>query len=123
MIEHNLDLIQAADWVIDIGPEGGEAGGRIIAQGTPEAVAAVAESYTGQYLKQALEAARHRLMSLISVNCRQSIKFYAICSTLMTCRANSLSSRFGRLLRNGVRSLQRGREAKQRALSVLWSRA
>jgi excinuclease ABC subunit A len=54
VIEHNLDLIQAADWIIDLGPEGGEAGGRIVAQGTPEAIAGVAESYTGQYLKQAL---------------------------------------------------------------------
>jgi excinuclease ABC subunit A len=54
VIEHNLDLVKAADWVIDLGPEGGEAGGRIIAQGTPEAVANVAESYTGRYLKQVL---------------------------------------------------------------------
>ncbi len=54
VIEHNLDLIRAADWVIDLGPEGGEAGGRIIAQGTPEAIASVSESYTGKYLKQAL---------------------------------------------------------------------
>ncbi|HEX4750297.1 MAG TPA: excinuclease ABC subunit UvrA [Bryobacteraceae bacterium] len=54
VIEHNLDLIQAADWVIDLGPEGGDAGGRVIAQGTPEAVANVPESYTGKYLKQVL---------------------------------------------------------------------
>jgi len=54
VIEHNLDLIQAADWIIDLGPGGGEAGGRILAQGTPEAVAGVPESYTGQYLKQTL---------------------------------------------------------------------
>jgi excinuclease ABC subunit A len=54
VIEHNLDLIQAADWIIDLGPEGGEAGGRIVAQGTPETIAGVAESYTGQYLKQVL---------------------------------------------------------------------
>ena len=54
IIEHNLDLIQAADWIIDLGPEGGEAGGRIVAQGTPEAIADAPESYTGQYLKQAL---------------------------------------------------------------------
>ncbi len=54
VIEHNLDLIQAADWIIDLGPEGGEAGGRVVARGTPEAIAAVAESYTGKYLKQAL---------------------------------------------------------------------
>ncbi|MDQ2843074.1 MAG: excinuclease ABC subunit UvrA [Acidobacteriota bacterium] len=54
IIEHNLDLIRAADWVIDLGPEGGEAGGRIVAQGTPEAISQIPESYTGQYLKQAL---------------------------------------------------------------------
>ncbi|MBV9158817.1 MAG: excinuclease ABC subunit UvrA [Acidobacteriaceae bacterium] len=55
IIEHNLDLVQAADWIIDLGQEGGEAGGRIVAQGTPEAIAAVAESYTGKYLKQVLD--------------------------------------------------------------------
>ena len=54
LIEHNLELIQAADWIIDLGPEGGEAGGRVVAVGTPEAIAAVPESYTGQYLKQSL---------------------------------------------------------------------
>ncbi len=55
VIEHNLDLVQAADWVIDIGPEGGEMGGQIVAQGTPEAVAQVAGSYTGKYLKVLLK--------------------------------------------------------------------
>jgi excinuclease ABC subunit A len=54
LIEHNLDLIQAADWIIDLGPGGGDAGGRIVAVGTPEAIAANPESYTGQYLKQVL---------------------------------------------------------------------
>jgi excinuclease ABC subunit A len=54
VIEHNLDVIQAADWIIDLGPEGGEAGGRIVALGTPETVATVSESYTGQYLKHVL---------------------------------------------------------------------
>jgi excinuclease ABC subunit A len=54
VIEHNLDLIRAADWVIDLGPEGGDAGGRIVAQGPPEAIASVPESYTGKYLTQAL---------------------------------------------------------------------
>jgi excinuclease ABC subunit A len=53
LIEHNLELIQAADWLIDLGPEGGDAGGRIVAQGTPEMLAQVAESYTGRFLKQA----------------------------------------------------------------------
>ncbi len=52
IIEHNLDLIRAADWVIDLGPEGGDTGGYIVAQGTPEAIMSVPESYTGRYLKQ-----------------------------------------------------------------------
>jgi excinuclease ABC subunit A len=55
VIEHNLDVIKVADWVIDLGPEGGEGGGRIVAQGTPEQVAACAESHTGQYLKRLLK--------------------------------------------------------------------
>ena len=50
VIEHNLDVIKTADWVIDLGPEGGEGGGRIVAAGTPEQVAATAGSYTGHYL-------------------------------------------------------------------------
>jgi excinuclease ABC subunit A len=56
VIEHNLDVIQSADWVIDLGPEGGPDGGRLIAQGTPEQVARVPESYTGQHLRAALGA-------------------------------------------------------------------
>lgn len=52
VIEHNLDLIKAADWIIDLGPEGGVGGGEIIAEGTPEEVAEMDESYTGQYLKE-----------------------------------------------------------------------
>jgi excinuclease ABC subunit A len=51
VIEHNLDVIKCADWIIDLGPEGGAGGGRIVAQGTPEEVAEVQESYTGQYLR------------------------------------------------------------------------
>ncbi|MGB3766351.1 MAG: excinuclease ABC subunit UvrA [Phormidesmis sp.] len=54
MIEHNLDMIRCCDWVIDLGPEGGDRGGHIIAEGTPEEVAAVEGSYTGQYLKEVL---------------------------------------------------------------------
>ena len=54
VIEHNLDLIKTADWIIDLGPEGGDAGGQIVAQGTPEQVAAVPASYTGQYLRRVL---------------------------------------------------------------------
>ncbi len=54
VIEHNLEVIKTADWVIDLGPEGGSGGGRIVAEGTPEEVAKVAESYTGQYLRELL---------------------------------------------------------------------
>jgi excinuclease ABC subunit A len=55
MIEHNLDVIRCADWVIDLGPEGGDRGGELIAQGTPEQVAQVPQSYTGQYLARVLQ--------------------------------------------------------------------
>lgn len=54
VIEHNLDVIKSADYIIDLGPEGGDAGGRVIARGTPEEVAKVEESWTGRYLKDAL---------------------------------------------------------------------
>jgi excinuclease ABC subunit A len=52
IIEHNLDVIRNADWILDLGPEGGEEGGRIVAQGTPEQVARVKKSYTGQALAE-----------------------------------------------------------------------
>lgn len=55
VIEHELDVVKSADWLIDLGPEGGDGGGQIVATGTPEEVAQVKESYTGQYLKQMLE--------------------------------------------------------------------
>ena len=51
VIEHNLDVIEASDWIIDLGPDGGDKGGYIVAQGTPQEVAKVAKSYTGQFLK------------------------------------------------------------------------
>ncbi|HYU70903.1 MAG TPA: hypothetical protein VEL09_16420, partial [Burkholderiales bacterium] len=54
VIEHNLDVIKTADWVIDLGPEGGEGGGRILAQGTPEDVAAMDTSFTGRTLRNVL---------------------------------------------------------------------
>jgi excinuclease ABC subunit A len=54
VIEHNLDVIKQADWIVDLGPEGGEAGGEVIATGTPEQVAAVEQSYTGQFLRRVL---------------------------------------------------------------------
>ena len=58
VIEHNLDVIKTADWIIDLGPEGGDGGGQIIAEGTPEQVAAMAGSHTGYYLKKLLKLKR-----------------------------------------------------------------
>ncbi|OZB74291.1 MAG: hypothetical protein B7X37_06230, partial [Halothiobacillus sp. 14-55-98] len=55
VIEHNLDVIKTADWIVDLGPEGGNGGGHIIASGTPEAVAKVAGSHTGGYLARLLD--------------------------------------------------------------------
>lgn len=55
VIEHNLDVIKCADWIIDMGPEGGSGGGQVVAEGTPEDVAAVDESFTGQYLRKILD--------------------------------------------------------------------
>ncbi|MBE7460648.1 MAG: excinuclease ABC subunit UvrA [Zoogloeaceae bacterium] len=60
VIEHNLDVIKTADWIVDLGPEGGEGGGRIVAAGTPEQVAQQAGSHTGRYLKQLLDAQARR---------------------------------------------------------------
>ena len=60
VIEHNLDVIKTADWIVDLGPEGGAGGGGIVAQGTPEAVAATPASYTGHYLKPVLDAEAKR---------------------------------------------------------------
>jgi excinuclease ABC subunit A len=58
IIEHNLDVIKSADWVIDLGPEGGDAGGWVVAEGTPEAIQQMPKSYTGQFLKRTLGASR-----------------------------------------------------------------
>jgi excinuclease ABC subunit A len=60
VIEHNLDVIKTADYVIDMGPEGGDGGGQVVATGTPEAIATIDESYTGQYLARALAASQNR---------------------------------------------------------------
>ena len=55
LIEHNLDVIKTADYIIDLGPEGGNRGGEIVAQGTPEEIAKCKKSYTGMYLKKVLK--------------------------------------------------------------------
>jgi excinuclease ABC subunit A len=57
VIEHNLDVIKTADWVIDMGPEGGDGGGQIVAQGPPEKIAECEASHTGKYLRSVLEGA------------------------------------------------------------------
>ena len=67
VIEHNLDVIKTADYIIDLGPEGGERGGTIIATGTPEEVAETPGSYTGKYLKPILERDRNRVLNQISI--------------------------------------------------------
>jgi excinuclease ABC subunit A len=56
VIEHNLDVIKTADWIVDLGPEGGEGGGWVVVEGTPEEVAACEASHTGRYLKPLLES-------------------------------------------------------------------
>jgi excinuclease ABC subunit A len=61
VIEHNLDVIKTADWIVDLGPEGGDGGGRIVATGTPEQVAANPASHTGRYLKKSLGETRRRV--------------------------------------------------------------
>jgi excinuclease ABC subunit A len=58
VIEHNIDVVKSADWIIDLGPEGGDAGGRIVAEGPPEKIAATGSSYTGQFLSRVLQSAR-----------------------------------------------------------------
>ena len=54
VIEHNLDVIKCADWIIDLGPQGGEKGGKLIAEGTPEKISTVKDSYTGRFIKELL---------------------------------------------------------------------
>jgi excinuclease ABC subunit A len=58
VIEHNLDVIKTADWLIDLGPEGGDGGGQLVAEGTPETVAKVKGSYTGKYLAPLLKLSK-----------------------------------------------------------------
>jgi excinuclease ABC subunit A len=60
VIEHNLDVIKCADWVVDLGPEGGEEGGRVVAEGTPEDVSRARESSTGHFLAKMLSVQRGR---------------------------------------------------------------
>ncbi|MDD3410725.1 MAG: DNA helicase UvrA, partial [Eubacteriales bacterium] len=59
VIEHNLDVIKSADYLIDLGPEGGDGGGKVVATGTPEEVAKVKKSYTGQYLAPVLKKGKY----------------------------------------------------------------
>ena len=65
VIEHNLDVIKTADWIIDLGPEGGAGGGRIVAQGAPETVARCESSFTGQFLKRVLSPAVEEIKAAV----------------------------------------------------------
>jgi excinuclease ABC subunit A len=64
IIEHNLDIIKVADWLIDLGPEGGDRGGELVAEGLPEAVIKVKSSYTGQFLKEHLQHVKAQAKAL-----------------------------------------------------------
>ncbi len=66
VIEHNLDIIKTADYIVDLGPEGGAGGGMIVASGTPEEVVEVKESYTGRYLKPVMERDKKRMKTLLA---------------------------------------------------------
>ena len=68
VIEHNLDVIKTADWIVDLGPEGGDEGGYIVAEGTPEVVAEDRESYTGQFLGRILGLRDERTDARVLVN-------------------------------------------------------
>jgi excinuclease ABC subunit A len=74
VIEHNLEVIKTADWIVDLGPEGGDKGGRIMAEGSPETVAAVKSSYTGQYLKSHLGNARPAARKSPKLSVKPSVK-------------------------------------------------
>jgi len=68
VIEHNMDVIKTCDWIIDLGPEGGDGGGRIVATGTPEQVAANSASYTGRYLRQALGLTKPNVRTILAAS-------------------------------------------------------
>ena len=71
MIEHNLDVVKTADWLLDFGPEGGDGGGLIVSQGTPETVAADTDSWTGRYLADVLARHEARRKARISATDRR----------------------------------------------------
>jgi excinuclease ABC subunit A len=73
VIEHNLDVIKTADWIIDMGPEGGDKGGTVLVEGTPEAVAKCATSFTGQYLKKLLAKPRSGGRARKASDARESV--------------------------------------------------
>jgi len=66
VIEHNLDVIKTADYIIDLGPEGGDRGGEVVSEGTPEEIVNVAQSYTGKYLAPILERDRKRSLEKVT---------------------------------------------------------
>ena len=73
VIEHNLDVIKTADYIIDMGPEGGDRGGTVIAQGTPEEIIKVKKSYTGYYVKKMLENSYEKIIITLYENGKNSV--------------------------------------------------
>ena len=80
IIEHNLDVIKCADWIIDLGPEGGDGGGTIVAQGTPEDIIKVEESWTGQYLKKTIDVDKRTTKSKIKK--QDKVKYSTRCTII-----------------------------------------
>ncbi len=73
VIEHNLDVIKTADWIVDLGPEGGDGGGQIVACGTPEQVAAAEHSHTGRFLAVTLRGAEHQQAGAEQADSREAV--------------------------------------------------
>ena len=84
VIEHNLDVIKTADYIIDMGPEGGDGGGTVIAQGTPEEVAQIPESYTGQYVKKYLENSGNKEKALDATWKTRDIQCHFLTTDVLT---------------------------------------
>ena len=82
MIEHNLDVIKTADWIIDLGPEGGSGGGQIVAVGTPEDIARKRNSHTGRFLKSALQSSKRSKASKTSATAKAARTSEAMASSV-----------------------------------------
>jgi ABC-type multidrug transport system ATPase subunit len=93
VIEHNLDVIKCADWLIDLGPEGGEGGGEVVATGTPEAVATVARSHTGMYLQPLLKGRRAPARIVKKAKRRTAAKSASVAKETTTAETKTASAK------------------------------